>query len=236
MRLLLLSNSTNAGQAYLEHARPWLSGFLGNGVRRVLFVPFAGVTVSYDDYTAKVRETFSELGYELESIHDTPAPVAAVHNAEALAIGGGNTFRLLQQLYDQNLLEPIRKRVLAGMPFMGWSAGSNVAGPSICTTNDMPIVEPPSFDALGLVPFQINPHYTDAHPPGHQGETRADRLAELIELNHDTVVAAMPEGTALRFENGLVEWLGPKALRIFHYGEEPQDIALDADLGWLLGG
>lgn len=234
MRLLLLSNSTNAGQGYLEHARPWLSGFLGDDVQRVLFVPFAGVTVSYDDYADKVRKTFAALGYELDSIHDAPYPVAAVSAAEAIAIGGGNTFRLLEQLAAQGLLEPIRERVLAGMPFTGWSAGSNVAGPSICTTNDMPIVEPPSFDALGLVPFQINPHYTDAHPPGHQGETRADRLAEFVELNRDAVVAAMPEGTALRIESGQVEWLGSKALRIFRYGEEPQDLPLDADLGWLL--
>ena len=236
MRLLLLSNSTNAGQAYLEHARPWLSGFLGDGVRRVLFVPYAGVTVSYDDYAGKVRETFAALGYDLDSIHSAPDPVAAVHNAEAIAVGGGNTFRLLEQFAVQGLLEPIRERVLSGMPFMGWSAGSNVAGPSIRTTNDMPIVEPPSFDALSLVPFQINPHYTDAHPPGHQGETRADRLAEFVELNRDAVVAAMPEGTALRFENGRVEWLGDRQLRIFRYGEEPQDLALDANLGWLLGG
>ena len=198
MRLLLLSNSTNAGQAYLEHARPWLSGFLGEDVRRVLFVPYAGVTVSYDDYVGKVGETFTALGYELDSIHDAPDPVAAVNDAETIAIGGGNTFRLLQQLAAQGLLDPIRERVRGGMPYMGWSAGSNVAGPSICTTNDMPIVEPPSFDALDLVPFQINPHYTDAHPPGHQGETRADRLAEFTELNRDAVVAAMPVGTATR--------------------------------------
>ena len=235
MRLLLLSNSTNTGQAYLEHARPWLSGFLGDDVRRVLFIPYAGVTVSYDDYEGNVRETFTALGYRLDSIHDTSDPVAAVHDAEVLAIGGGNTFRLLEQLAAQGLLEPIRRRVLAGMPYMGWSAGSNIAGPTICTTNDMPIVEPPSFDALGLVPFQINPHYTDAHPPGHQGETRADRLREFIELNRDAVVAGMPEGTALRIENDRAEWLGSKALRIFRYAEEPQDLPLDADLGWLLG-
>lgn len=236
MRLLLLSNSMNAGHVYLEHARPWLSSFLGEDVRRVVFVPYAGVTVSYDAYAGKVRETFAALGYELDSIHDAPDPVAAVNNTEALAIGGGNTFRLLQELAAQGLLDPIRERVLGGMPYMGWSAGSNLAGPTIRTTNDMPIVEPPSLDALDLVPFQINPHYTDAHPPGHQGETRADRLAEFTELNRDAVVAAMPEGTALRIENGRVEWLGSNALRIFRYGEEPQDLPLDADLGWLLGG
>ena len=235
MRLLLLSNSTNHGQEYLEHARHWLSSFLGNDVRRVLFVPFAGVTVSYEDYAGKVRKSFEDIGYELDSTHEFDDPLTAIQGAEAIAIGGGNTFRLLQQVYENGLIETIRERVRGGMPFIGWSAGSNVAGPTICTTNDLPIVEPPSFDALGLVPFQINPHYTDAHPPGHQGETRADRLAEFIELNRNAVVAGMPEGTALRIENGRVEWLGDRQLRVFLYGEEPCDLPLDADLNWLLG-
>ena len=183
MRLLLLSNSTNPGQEYLEHALPWLSGLLGDDVQRVLFVPFAGVTFPWDAYAGKVRQSFEEIGYDLDSIHDAENSIAAVQNAEAIAIGGGNTFRLAQQLHEKHLVEPIRERVREGIPFMGWSAGSNVAGPSIRTTNDMPIVEPPTFEALDLVPFQINPHYTDVHPPGHQGETRADRLAEFIELN-----------------------------------------------------
>ncbi len=235
MRLLLLSNSTNPGHGYLEHARSWLAAFLGEDIKRVLFVPYAGVTVSWDDYASKVRETFEALGYRLDSIHDAADPVDAVANAEAIAIGGGNTFRLLQQLYAQKLTEPIVERVQGGMPFMGWSAGSNVAGPTICTTNDMPIVEPPTFEALGLVPFQINPHYTDAHPPGHQGETRADRLAEFIELNRNATVAAMPEGTALRIDGKLMDWLGAKQLRVFQYGKGPQDLPLDADLLPLLG-
>lgn len=236
MRLLLLSNSTNAGQGYLDHARTWLSDFIGDGVRRVLFVPYAGVIDSHEAYAVKVRDTFAAIGYEMASIHDAPDPVEAVRNAGAIAVGGGNTFRLLQKLYENGLIEPIRERVRAGMPYVGWSAGSNIAGPTIRTTNDMPIVEPPSFEALHLVSFQINPHYTDAHPSGHQGETRADRLAEFIELNRDAVVAGMPEGTALRVENGDVSWLGSKALRIFRYGERPHALPLDADLSAFLSG
>lgn len=233
MRLLLLSNSTNPGQTYLEHAEPWLSGFLGSDVRRVLFVPYAGVTISWDDYAAKVRGKYEALGYALDSIHDFDDPVAAVEHAEAIAVGGGNTFRLIQQMYENGLVEPIRARVGHGMPYMGWSAGSNLAGPTICTTNDMPIVEPPSFDSLGLVPFQINPHYTDAHPPGHQGETRSDRLAEFIELNQEAVVAGMPEGTAVEIVGDSIRWLGDKQLRVFRYGQEPRDLPLDTDLSWL---
>ncbi len=234
MHLLLLSNSTNPGQGYLEHALPWLANFLGREVRRVLFVPSAGVTVSWDDYATKVRECFQSIDIGLDSIHDFDDPIDAVKNAEAIAVGGGNTFRLLQQLHVLNLLEPIRERVRGGMPFMGWSAGSNVAGPSIRTTNDMPIVEPPSFEALGLVPFQINPHYTDAHPPGHQGETRSDRLREFVELNRETVVAGMPEGTALQIHGADVKWLGNRQLRIFRYGDEPRDLPLNDGLTWLL--
>ncbi len=234
MRLLLLSNSTNHGKYYLEHAQPWLADFLGDVVRRVLFIPFAAVTVPYVAYADKVRVAFEELGHALDSIHDALDPVDAVQNAEAIAVGGGNTFRLLQQLYDRSLIDPIRERVQSGVPFIGWSAGSNIAGPTISTTNDMPIVEPRSFKALGFVPFQINPHYTDAHPPGHQGETRADRLAEFVELSRDAVVAAMPEGTALRIEDRHVEWLGDRQLRVFRHGALPRDLPLDEDLGWLL--
>ena len=163
-RLLLLSNSKNSGQGYLEHALSVISEFLGRGVGRVLFIPFAGVIRSFDEYEALVKGRFQEIGYDLTSIHRAADAKEAVQNAEAVAVGGGNTFHLLRRLYDNGLLEPIRKRVASGAPYIGWSAGSNVACPTVMTTNDMPIVEPPSFAALGLVPFQINPHYLDAHP------------------------------------------------------------------------
>ena len=172
-RVLLISNSTLYGSGYLDHAATEIQDFLGS-VKRVLFVPFA----LYDRaaYAAMAQERFQRMGYDLASIHTTPDPKQAVNDADAIFIGGGNTFRLLKALYDFDLLDAIRRRVAEGMPYVGSSAGSNVAGPTIKTTKDMPIVEPPSFDALGLVPFQISPHYLDPDPDStHMGETQEDR-------------------------------------------------------------
>src|SRR5438270_2281653 len=163
-RLLLLSNSRNFGQGYLEHAEPQIKDFLGEPVRKVLFIPFAAVRYTFAQFADTVRERFGDFGYELDSIHASDDPSQAVQAAEAIIVGGGNTFHLLHHLYQRDLLEPIRARVNAGVPYIGWSAGSNLACPTIKTTNDMPIIEPPGFAALGLVPFQINPHYLDAHP------------------------------------------------------------------------
>jgi len=207
MRLLLLSNSTSPGRSYLDHAIPWLGEFL-DGARRVAFVPYAGVTVGWDDYAAKVREALAPLGIELVSVHEAASPLEVLDGADAVLVGGGNTFHLLREMYTVGLVDAIRQRVASGMPFVGWSAGSNVACPTIRTTNDMPIVEPPSFDALGFVPFQINPHYTDAHPDGHQGETRAQRLAEFVTANPEVPVAGLPEGTALHIEGDTLRLLG----------------------------
>jgi dipeptidase E len=232
MRLLLLSNSTT-DQGYLVHAADWIRDFLGEEVQRVLLVPFAAVTFSFDDYATKVRGVFEPLGYAVDSIHEAPDPARAVREAEAIAVGGGNTFRLLSRLYRLGLLDLIRKRVRDGVPYLGWSAGANLACPTIRTTNDMPIVQPPSFDALHLIPFQINPHYTDAHPPGHKGETRADRLREFIELNQDMPVLGMPEGTALRVEDEHLERLGLLAMPLFSYGEAIQELS-DTELSALL--
>src|ERR1044071_1744174 len=166
-RLLLYSNGSELiGQNPTEFAHGALRDFLGADVRRVLFVPFAGVSRTEDEYAAQVRRLFGPLGYEVESLHEATDARAAVERADAFAVGGGNTFKLLRGLYDCGAVEALRARVGAGAPYVGWSAGSNVACPTIRTTNDMPIVEPPSFDALNLIPFQINPHYTDFHPPG----------------------------------------------------------------------
>lgn len=160
-RILLISNSTLYGSGFLDHAESEIRSFLGN-VKLVLFVPFA--LYDRDKYAATAEQRFTKMGYGLSSIHTASDPKQAVREAEAVFIGGGNTFRLLKALYDLDLLGPIRERVEAGMPYMGSSAGSNVAGPTIRTTNDMPIVQPPSFDAIGLVSFQINPHYLDSDP------------------------------------------------------------------------
>ena len=233
-RLLLLSNSKNYGHGYLEHAEGAIKDFLGDKVKKVLFVPFAGVRFSYDDYTSRVRGRFRDMGYGLESVHETSDPRDAVNNAEAIAVGGGNTFHLLKEIYQTGILEPLGERASEGTPYIGWSAGSNVACPTIRTTNDMPIVEPPAFAALGLVPFQINPHYTDFHPEGHQGETREERVAEFIEANPEMYVVGLREGSILRVEGAQLKLLGDKEVRIFLKGRQPSEFGPDESLQFLM--
>jgi dipeptidase E len=233
-RLLLLSNSKNFNQGYLEHAENDVKNFLGAAIQRVLFIPYAGVRVTYDDYAASVRKRFQEMGYEVDAIHETPNPQEAVERAEALAVGGGNTFHLLRALYENHLLEAIRRRVGDGLPYIGWSAGSNVACPSIKTTNDMPIVEPPGFAALGLVPFQINPHYLDHHPQGHQGETREERLLEFIKANPEVYVVGLREGSLLQIAGATIKLLGEKSARVFIQGKEIREYSKEDSLAFLL--
>src|SRR5215210_2981542 len=233
-RLLLLSNSKNFGRDYLEHAKPFISDFLGEGISRVLFIPYAGVVRTFDEYASLVETHFQEIGYKLDSVHRASNPKEAIRNAEAIAIGGGNTFHLLGGLYENDLLETIRERVAHGAPYIGWSAGSNVACPTIKTTNDMPIVEPPSFKALNLVPFQINPHYTDYHPPGHMGETRDERLNEFVHVNPGVRVIGIREGTMLRVEGDDIKLLGDKPARYFVKGEEPRDVAPEESFDFLV--
>jgi dipeptidase E len=217
-RVLLISNSTLYGSGYLDHAAAEIRDFLGD-LKRVLFVPFA--LYDRDAYAASAKDRFNRLGYDLTSIHNTPNPVKAVNDTEAVFIGGGNTFRLLKCLYDFNLLEPIRRRVLDGMPYVGSSAGSNVAGPTIKTTKDMPIVQPPSFDALGLVPFQISPHFQDPDPNStHMGETQEERILQFLEEN-DTTVAGLREGAMVRVENATTTLKGSSGARIFRKGHAP---------------
>ncbi len=218
---------------YLEHARDAIGDFLGDGVREVLFVPYAGVRISYDDYAARTRSAFEPLGYRLRSIHEAGDPVAAVREAEAVAVGGGNTFHLVHTLYANGVMEAIRDRVRGGAPYLGWSAGSNVACPTLRTTNDMPIIEPPSFRTLGLVPFQINPHYLDAHPDHHMGETREDRIAEFTVVNPDVYVVGLRERSLLRLDGDALRLLGPKSMRVFRHGEETREVEPDDDLGFL---
>ncbi|HEX5883483.1 MAG TPA: dipeptidase PepE [Pyrinomonadaceae bacterium] len=221
-RLLLISNSTLHGSGYLDHAEEEIRSFLGD-MKRVLFVPFA--LYDRDRYTSTAQQRFDKLGYELWSVHTAIDPAKAVNETDAVFIGGGNTFRLLKALYDFDLLDPIRKRVEAGMPYIGSSAGSNVAAPTIKTTNDMPIVQPPSFDALGLVPFQINPHYLDPDPNSkHMGETREERILQFLEEN-DTPVIGLREGAMLRIENGKTILRGSSGARIFRKGLEPVEIS-----------
>ncbi|KPL17555.1 MAG: peptidase [Bacteroides sp. SM1_62] len=234
MRLLLISNSTNAGEAYLEHPLEQIKSFLGGTMVNALFIPYAGVTISFDVYTSRVRKRFQEIGHDITSIHETEDPVRAVQHAQAIVVGGGNTFHLAKLMQDQGLMDPIRKEVLAGTPYIGWSAGSNMACPSIRTTNDMPIVEPGSFRALNLVPFQINPHYLDANPEGHAGETREMRIEEFIEANPGMFVVGLREGTMFLVQDGTIQLLGPKPARIFRKDHVPQELGPGSDFSFLL--
>jgi dipeptidase E len=233
-RLLLISNSTNAGEPYLGWPRPYISSFLeGTGVKNILFIPYAGVNLSdvslehsYDLYEQRVQAVFNELGYGIYSIHREKDPVKAVEEAESIAVGGGNTFHLVYMLHRLNLVKVIRERTLKGMHFMGWSAGANVACPTLRTTNDMPIVQPASFDTFNLVPFQINPHYLDANPEGHGGETRQQRIEEFLAINRDVTVVGLREATLLQVEGEKIELKGARPMRVFRYGQEPEELEI----------
>ncbi len=234
MRLLLISNSTNPGEPYLDYPKNSIKDFLGKKPLKALFIPYAAVTFSFDVYEEKVAERFREIGHEIVSIHHFSDPVAAVQNASVIVVGGGNTWKLLKMIRENHLIEIIRTKVLAGTPYIGWSAGSNVACPTIKTTNDMPIVEPDSFAAFNLVPFQINPHYLDANPAGHAGETREQRIEEFIEANPGIVVAGLREGTMLLLENNKLSLHGNKKIRIFKKGVLPVELGTNDDFSFLL--
>lgn len=234
MRLLLISNSTNAGEAYLDYPKNNIREFLGHKSIQALFIPYAAVTFSYDVYEEKVRARFQEVGHDVVSIHHFSDPVKAVMEAKAIVVGGGNTWMLLKCLRDNKLIAPVRKKVIAGTPYIGWSAGSNVTCPTIMTTNDMPVTSPSSLKAFNLIPFQINPHYIDANPAGHAGETREQRILEFIEVNRDIFVAGLREGTMFLLEGRKLSLIGPRNARVFSYGTEPQEVKPGQDLSFLL--
>jgi len=234
VRLLLLSNSKNPGQGYLQHAETMIREFFAAGVRTALFVPYAAVRVSYDEFTATAGRRFDDFGCRLVPVHTHRDPAAAVASAEAVVVGGGNTWHLLQALHQTGLLEAIRGRAEQGMPYLGWSAGANVAGPTIRTTNDMPIVEPPTFAALGLVPFQLNPHYTEERIPNHGGETRVERLLEFVAANPSIPVVGLREGSALRVEGSSLTLLGPHPAKVYVGGREPTEYPPGPSLQFLM--
>ena len=224
MRLLLISNSTNAGEEYLDYPKHNIRDFLGKERLNCLFLPYAGVTISFDDYEARVKERFAEIGHDVTSIHHAADPVAEVNRAEAIVVGGGNTFQLIKMIQEFGLIGPVQKKVLGGTPYVGWSAGSNVTCPSIRTTNDMPILEPESFNAFDLVPFQINPHYTDLNPPGHAGETREDRIMEYLAANPGDTVLGLREGCMFTVEEKQMRLTGNRPVRLFRFNETPVEL------------
>lgn len=221
-KLLLVSSSTVHGTGYLDHCEAEIRALFA-GRERVLFVPYA--LHDRDAYAVTVRGRFEKIGLQVDSIHDTTDPLAAIERAEGYFVGGGNTFRLLKTLQDLELIDPLRRKVTDGVPYMGSSAGTNITGPTIRTTNDMPIVFPRSFEALALVGFQINPHYIDADPGStHMGETREQRLAEFHEEN-ETPVVGIREGAMLQVAGGAITVMGGPGGRLFRRGESPVDLA-----------
>jgi len=229
-----MSNSTNAGEAYLAHGIGEIGHFLGEEKVTALFVPYAAVTFSYDEYEKKVQKKFREAGHEIISLHQAADEAAAIREAEAIVVGGGNTWHLLTLLQEKELLPLIREKVLEGAPYIGWSAGSNLACPTIKTTNDMPIIQPGDFNALGLIPFQINPHYLDANPEGHAGETREMRIREFLKINPDVYVAGLREGTMLRIEGDTIRLVGHRPLRLFREGMKPVELTEKDPLDFLM--
>ncbi len=233
MNLLLISNSTMAGEPYLEYSKHEIAKFV-EGRQNIVFIPYAAVAFSFDDYEAKVNRRFKDFGSRVMSIHRFENPLEAVNNADAIVVGGGNTWNLVRQLHLNGLMEPIRNRVLDGIPYIGWSAGSNVACPTMQTTNDMPVVDPLGFDTFGFVPFQINPHYTDKRIEGHGGETREERIIEYLAANPKSTVVGLREGCMLKIVGSHIEYIGKQNLRLFMGNREPLELEPDEDFDFLL--
>ena len=232
-RLLLLSNSRNPGGGWLDHVEPLIREHIGEGRRRILFLPFAAVTITFDAYAAMAAKRFAKMGYAVTGAHrSTPA---AIGRFDAIVVGGGNTFNLLAEARRRKWLVPIRARAKAGVPYMGWSAGANLACPTIRTTNDMPVVDPKGFDALGLVPFQVNPHYTERMLKGHGGESRDDRIVEFLKANPAVTVLGIREGSLVRVEGAKAQLLLGPGARLFRHGRKARDLKAGADLAALLG-
>ncbi|WP_161890744.1 dipeptidase PepE [Pontibacter russatus] len=232
--LLLISTSTTHGTGYLEHAGEEVKALL-EGKTSLLFIPYARPGgISHSDYTATAREAFAKWGIRVAGAHEYDEPVKAVNEAEAVFIGGGNTFVLLRNLYANKLVQPLQQRVQQGVPYIGTSAGTNVAGKTIGTTNDMPIVHVKTFDALQLVPFNINPHYQDpVQGSTHMGETRETRIAEFHYHNRQPVVG-LREGSMLRVIKDTITLKGNLTARIFLQGEKPMEFAPGDDINFLL--
>ncbi|GAA6185511.1 dipeptidase PepE [Aliiglaciecola sp. NS0011-25] len=229
-RVLMLSSSKVGNEEYLANPRKMILPFLDK-VKTAIFIPYAGVTMSWDDYTEKVQQALPEI--RITGIHTLPNAADAINNAQAIIVGGGNTFNLLYQLQSNDIIKSIQNKVNSGTPYIGWSAGSNICGLSIKTTNDMPIIQPESFSALAFVPLQINPHYSDYQPPGHNGETRAQRIAEFCVLNPDTHVIGIREGSGLLLQGDTFTLIGELDGVIFK-GNQQQTIAANTALNNLL--
>lgn len=222
------------GTPFFTWPRPWVKEFLKTDVKKLLFIPFAAVTFSFDEYEEKVKEVFETLGYDVQSIHRQKDKAQAVAQAEAIITGGGNTFALLARMYELDLLEVVRKKIRAGAPYIGWSAGANLACPTIMTTNDMPVIKPPTFEALDLVPFQINPHYHELKFEGQGGETRKERLDEFLVMNPSKKIIGLPEGMLLQRNGDNLVLHGTGVAKLYQHGLPVEDLQAGRNLSFLL--
>ncbi len=231
--LLLISSSSYKDEDFLQYSLPHIENMLRN-VSSLCFIPHAAVSMSKDDYLEKLKVRLSHLNINIESLHNSTSPLQTILRAEAICVGGGNTFALIDALQRLGVVEIIRQRVLSGVPYIGWSAGSNISSPTIGTTNDMPIVEPMSFSALNLVPFQINPHYTDQRIEGHRGESREDRIMEYTTMNPSRYVVGLREGSILKVEGDSISLVGEHTMRLFKHGETPRELTADDDINFIM--
>lgn len=220
---LLISASSYQDTGYLRHCKNWVKDFLGeNGKEEILFIPYAGVRRTNDEYEQKVIDRLKNKN--IKSIHHYEDKISAIKNARSIAVGGGNTFMLLYTLYKLNLIEPIKEAVANGTKYFGWSAGANIAGKTMMTTNDMPIIMPKSFESLNIFPYQINPHFISGKLAGHNGESREERLEEFLIANPKDTIYALPEGTALLIEGSEAEVIGYSEILKFEYQKEIEKI------------
>ena len=221
MQLLLLSNSTNFNTPYFSWCKEKVADFLSESQKEnVVFIPYAAASFSFDHYVETLNTALADVGFKVKGIHEFTDALEAIEQATAIFVGGGNTFCLLKRMQEQGLVAAIKERVSSGSPYVGWSAGSNVAGQTICTTNDMPIVEPESFNALGLIPYNINPHYTEKTIPNHGGESRKQRLLEFTAVNPNTEVACLPEGSFLEQQGEELVYVGDEKGYLLHQNEQ----------------
>ena len=220
---LLISASSYQDTGYLRHCKNWVKDFLGeSGKEEILFIPYAGVRRTNDEYEQKVIDRLKNSN--IKSIHHYEDKISAIKNANSIAVGGGNTFMLLYTLYKLNLIEPIKEAVANGTKYFGWSAGANIAGKTMMTTNDMPIIMPKSFESLNIFPYQINPHFISGKLAGHNGESREERLEEFLIANPKETIYALPEGTALLIEDSEAEVIGHSEILKFEYQKEIEKI------------
>lgn len=236
-RILALSSSRVGTGGYLQTSIPVLKDFLGDKSLNIAFIPFATVNNNFEEYGSMVKSGLAELPHNIHVV-DYKNAKTLIEGTNVIMVGGGNTFKLLHDIYEYKLLDLIRDKVNMGTPYIGWSAGANITGPTIGTTNDMPVIEPKSFNSLGFLPFQINPHYTNLRLKGHNGETRDQRLEEFMQVNKGISVVGLPEGTALKLEENKLQFIGEENGVLFYHDNDNaiirREIIINEDLTFLL--